>query len=126
MVDGADFFNLCLNANAPLIAVENPLMHKYAKELVESDMAFSVQPYQFGHGEVKRTGFWTKGLPNLIPTHKHPGREQRMFNMIPGGERQTERSRTYTGIAEAIAIQWANPALLEWALTMQETDSKLL
>ena len=62
-------------------------------------MSFSVQPWQFGHGEVKRTGFWTRGLPPLLPTEIAGERVARVHLMAPGPDRQKERSRTYPGIA---------------------------
>lgn len=65
-----------------------------------------IQPYQFGHGETKATCFWLRNLPLLVPTNIVEGREARIHKMAPGPERATERSRTYQGIADAIASQW--------------------
>jgi hypothetical protein len=65
-----------------------------------------IQPWQFGHGETKKTGLWLRGLPPLQPTHIVSGREQRIFKMAPSESRSAERSRTYSGIAEAMADQW--------------------
>jgi hypothetical protein len=65
-----------------------------------------IQPYQFGHGERKATGLWLKNLPTLIPTNEVEGREQRVWKETPGPERKKNRSRTYQGIAEAMAAQW--------------------
>lgn len=67
-----------------------------------------IQPWQFGHGEVKETWLWLNNLPNLTPTNIVSGREQRIWRMPPGQYRQRERSKTYQGIAEAIAQQWFN------------------
>lgn len=65
-----------------------------------------IQPWQFGHGETKATCLWLKGLPKLEPTNIVEGREQRIWKMAPGPERAKERSKTYTGIARAMAEQW--------------------
>jgi len=78
----------------------NALIENYAEP------AQSVQPWQFGHGETKRTCFWLKGLPPLVPTDIVAGREQRVHRMPPGPDRWKERSRFFTGIAEAMAAQW--------------------
>lgn len=65
-----------------------------------------VQPWQFGHGEAKRTGLWLHNLPKLVPTDIVEGREQRVWKMGPSADRWKERSKTYQGIAEACADQW--------------------
>lgn len=65
-----------------------------------------IQPWQFGHGETKATCLWLKGLPALVSTNEVEGREARVHKMPPGPNRWRERSRTYAGIAEAIAEQW--------------------
>ena len=65
-----------------------------------------VQPWQFGHGETKKTGFWLHGLPKLQITDKVEGREQRIWKMPPSQDRGKLRSKTYPGIAKAIASQW--------------------
>ncbi|NCC59226.1 MAG: DNA cytosine methyltransferase, partial [Synergistales bacterium] len=65
-----------------------------------------IQPWQFGHGECKKTCLWLKNLPLLQPTHIVEGREQRIWKASPGPERWKERSRTYAGIAQAMAEQW--------------------
>lgn len=67
-----------------------------------------IQPWQFGHGETKATCLWLKGLPHLTPTNIVPGREPRIHRMPPGPNRWKERSRTYEGIADAMAEQWGN------------------
>ena len=68
-----------------------------------------IHPWQYGHGETKETWLWIKGLPNLKPTDVVEGRENRIWKMTPGPERSTLRSKTYPGIAKAIAEQWTNP-----------------
>lgn len=65
-----------------------------------------IQPWQFGHGETKATCFWLEGLSKLKPTNIVEGREARVHKMPPGPDRWKERSRTYPGIAAAIADQW--------------------
>ena len=65
-----------------------------------------IQPWQFGHGETKKTGLWLRDLPPLVPTNIVSGRENRIWKMPPGPDRQKERSRTYSGIAQAMAEQW--------------------
>lgn len=65
-----------------------------------------IQPWQFGHGETKKTGLWLHGLPNLKPTNLVPGREQRIWKMAPSKNRAKLRSKTYEGIASAMAEQW--------------------
>lgn len=65
-----------------------------------------IQPWQFGHGETKKTGLWLHGLPKLIPTNIVDGREQRIWKMPPSEDRGKLRSKTYPGIAKAIASQW--------------------
>ena len=108
--EGAALFSDLWNAPIPRIAVENPVMHRYAKALIRGfrEQTQSVQPWQFGHGEVKRTCLWLKNLPPLTTTHIVEGREQRVHRMSPTaiGGRSKERSRFFTGIAEAMADQW--------------------
>lgn len=65
-----------------------------------------IQPWQFGHGETKATCLWLKNLPKLVPTNIVEGREARVHRMPPGPDRWKERSRTYEGIARAMAEQW--------------------
>ena len=106
MREGAEFFKMILEADCPKIAVENPVMHKYAKEIIGRGQDFCVQPWQFGHPETKRTCFWTKGLPPLKPTNIVEGREQRLHRLPPSADRWKIRSTTYQGIADAMAEQW--------------------
>ena len=65
-----------------------------------------IQPWQFGHGETKKTGLYLRNLPELIPTHIVQGRDQRVWKMPPSKERKRLRSITYQGIAQAMAQQW--------------------
>ncbi len=111
--EGAALFSACWNAPIPRIAVENPVMHRYAKALIANYQppAQSIQPWQFGHGEIKRTCLWLKGLPPLTPTDVVAGREPRVHHASPGPDRWRERSRFFAGIAAAMADQWADAAL---------------
>jgi len=104
----AAFFLECLNANAPRVAVENPVMHKYAREIVGRGPDFTVQPLQFGDPAKKRTCFWTKGLPPLQPTSTMTAEQASpdCWKESPGPNRWKNRSRTYPGIANAMAAQW--------------------
>jgi len=105
---GAALFSAFWNAPIARIAVENPVMHKHAKALIEgyAPPAQSVQPWQYGHGEVKRTCLWLRGLPVLTPTDVVEGREARVHRMPPSPNRGKERSRFFSGIADAMADQW--------------------
>ncbi len=103
----AQFFLSLLNAPAPMVAVENPVMLGHPKRLFGiPDPSQTIQPWQFGHGETKATCLWLRGLPALVPTDVVGGREQRVFRMPPGPERKRLRSRTFDGIAAAMAAQW--------------------
>jgi hypothetical protein len=110
--EGAALFSAFWNAPIPRVAVENPVMHGHAKRLIENyaEPAQSVQPWQFGHGETKRTCLWLRGLPPLKPTNVVAGREQRVHRMPPSPTRWKERSRFYPGIAAAMAEQWTEHA----------------
>lgn len=102
----ANFFRVILDTPCPRIAIENPVMHKHAKAIISRDFDFSVQPWQFGHGEVKRTCFWVRGLLPLAPTNVVDGRDARVHKCPPSKDRWKKRSITYTGLAEAMAVQW--------------------
>jgi hypothetical protein len=116
MRDGAAFFLACLNANSPLVAVENPVMHGHARALI-GPASFTVQPWQFGDNAKKRTCFWTRGLPPLATTSNLDGTTARaeVHLASPGPDRWKERSRTYPGIAAAMAAQWGHLAMQEAA-----------
>ena len=109
MREGAEFFLACLRANAPRVAVENPVMHKYAREIIGRGPDFTVQPWHFGDNAKKRTCFWTRGLPDLLATcGKFDGTTAvaECHTASPGPDRWKNRSRTYPGIARAMAEQW--------------------
>lgn len=109
MREAATLFLAFLNAPVPRVAVENPVMHRHARETIGRGPDFTIQPWQFGHGEVKRTCFWTRGLPPLVPTEIVEGRDPRVHFASPGADRWKERSTTLKGVAEAMADQWGNP-----------------
>ena len=111
--EAAALFSAFWNAPIERIAIENPVMHGHAKALIENyaPPAQSVQPWQFGHGETKRTCFWLKNLPALQPTQIVAGRVARVHRMPPGPDRWKERSRTFEGIAQAMADQWGDHAM---------------
>lgn len=110
--EGAALFSAFWNAPIERVAVENPVMHRHAKARIANfaEAAQSVQPWQFGHGESKRTCLWLRGLPPLRPTDIVEGREQRVHRMSPGPDRWRERSRFFPGIAAAMADQWGGDA----------------
>ena len=101
--EALDFVRLLLNAPVERIALENPVSI-ISSRIRKPDQI--IQPWQFGHGETKATCLWLKNLPLLKPTHIVDGRENKVHRMPPGPNRWKERSRTYTGIAEAMAAQW--------------------
>ncbi len=92
-----------MDAPIPKIAIENPIS-VISSRIRKPDQI--IQPWQFGHGETKATCFWLKGLPKLTPTNIVEGREARVHRMPPGPDRWKDRSRTYTGVADAMAAQW--------------------
>jgi site-specific DNA-cytosine methylase len=101
--EAINFFMKLVNANIPKIAIENPIgiMSTHYRKPDQI-----IQPWQFGHGETKATCLWLKGLPKLVPTNIVDGREARVHKMPPSKNRWKGRSRTYVGIAEAMADQW--------------------
>lgn len=110
--DAAALFSAFWNAPIERVAVENPIMHKHARALVENfqPATQTIQPWQFGHGETKATCLWLRGLPPLAPTQIVDGRKPRVHRMPEGPNRWRERSRTFPGIARAMAMQWGGPA----------------
>lgn len=107
-----NFFMAFANANIPRIAIENPVSIMSSTWRKPDQV---IQPWMFGHGETKATCLWLKGLPILQPTHRKndlfsepepTAREQRLHKLPPSENRWKERSRTYKGIAHAMAEQW--------------------
>lgn len=97
------FFMRFVNCSCPRVAIENPvgiMSSRYRKP----DQI--IQPWQFGHGESKATCLWLKGLPPLKPTEIVGGRNARIHRMPPGPDRAKMRSKTYSGIAKAMANAW--------------------
>jgi len=104
MLSACTFFNLFYHF-AEKVAIENPIPHIYAKRHIGMYSQI-IQPWQFGHGETKATCLWLKNLPKLQPTNIVDGREARVHKEPPGKDRWKNRSRTFIGIAEAMAEQW--------------------
>ncbi len=98
-----DFVRLLLDAPIDRIALENP-PGAIGSRIRKADQY--IQPWQFGHGEVKSTGLWLKNLPKLIPTDVVAGRDPKVHHAAPGPDRWKNRSRTLPGIASAMAQQW--------------------
>jgi len=101
--EAIEFFLRLAEAPIPRIAIENPIgimssVYRKPDQII--------QPWQFGHGETKATCLWLKNLPNLVPTDIVPGREGRVWRLPPSEDRWKLRSRTYPGIAIAMALQW--------------------
>jgi len=108
---GAALFSACWNAKIPRIAVENPRMHRYAKIRIINyeEPTQTLQPWQFGHMETKETCLWLKALPLLLPTKIEHIRLQMVHETPRSSDRWRSRSRTYEGIATAMAEQWGIP-----------------
>ena len=103
--DALAFVRALMDASVGRIAIENPVS-VISSRIRKPDQI--IQPWQFGHGETKATCLWLKGLPKLVPTDIVDGRTARVHRASPGPDRWKERSRTMTGIAEAMAEQWGN------------------
>ena len=101
--EALDFVRALMAAPIPRICIENPVSCISTK-IRKPDQY--IQPYEHGDGEQKKTGLWLKGLPLLVPSNPVEGREQRVWRMGPSEDRWKERSRTYPGIAKAMADQW--------------------
>ena len=131
MREAGELFADLLTCEIPKIAIENPVIHKYAKQAIKDALiakghhwsaadnlttfAQSIQPWQFGHGEVKRTCLWLRGLDFLMPTEVVEGRAAVVHRASPGPTRARDRSVTYQGIAAAMAMQWGGDARgAEW------------
>ena len=104
--DAIDFFMFFTQLNNTYVAIENPIgimssIYRKPDQVI--------QPWMFGHGETKATCLWLKGLPKLNPTNIVDGREQRIWKLPPREERSKLRSKTYEGIAKAMAEQWTKP-----------------
>lgn len=114
--DACEFFNLRHKFNSPRVATENPIPHKYAVEMIgKYDQLF--QPWHFGHKKMKATCLWLKGLPPLKHTNVvgPPPKDiverrkwQDVWMASPGPERERLRSKTYSGVAKALAQQYGD------------------
>jgi site-specific DNA-cytosine methylase len=101
----ASFFLMLAKAQIPRIAIENPVC---VMSSLWRRPDQTIQPWQFGHGETKATCLWLKCLLPLEPTDIVDGREPRVHRMSPGPDRWKERSRTFSGIGQAMAMQWGS------------------
>lgn len=105
MDDAGIFFQKLLYSGINRICVENPIPHKYAK-MYTGQYDQTIQPWQFGHGETKATCLWLRNLPKLVPTNIVSGREAKVHKCSPGPDRWKIRSKTLSGIGNAMATQW--------------------
>lgn len=103
MQEASEFFKKLLDADIAKKCIENPVPHKHTGLPKYTQ---TIQPWEYGHGETKRTCLWLQGLPNLKPTKIVEGRTARIHRMAPSEDRGKLRSITYQGIAEAMADQW--------------------
>lgn len=101
--EALNFVKTLMSVPINKICIENPISI-ISSHIRKPDQI--IQPWMFGHGETKATCLWLQGLPELKPTNIVDGREQRMHKLPPGPDRWKIRSRTYQGIAEAMASQW--------------------
>lgn len=102
-LEALDFVRLLMNQDIQRIAIENPI-GRISKAIRKPDQI--IQPWQFGHGETKSTCLWLNGLTPLVPTSVVGGRESRVHRETCHPDRWKRRSRTYQGIADAMASQW--------------------
>jgi hypothetical protein len=103
--DALDFVRFLMDSPIRRIAIENPI-GVISSRIRKPDQI--IQPWQFGHGETKATCLWLKNLPPLIPTNIVPGRDHRVWRAAPGKDRWKIRSKTYLGVAAAMARQWTS------------------
>lgn len=103
--EALNFVQFLFDCNIPKKCIENPISIISSKIKKPSQI---IQPWQHGHGETKATCLWLEGLPLLIPTNIVEGRESIIHKMAPGPDRWKNRSRTYKGIALAMAEQWGS------------------
>jgi hypothetical protein len=119
---GVDIFTTCWNAPIERVAIENPVMNDLAKDRMPADLPKPqlVQPFWFGEPAYKETGWYLRGLPELAETNRLPEpvrgsdewkRWNRVHRMPPGPDRARLRSRSFPGMMNAAAAQWANHAM---------------
>ena len=114
-----EFVRRLLDAPVERICLENPVS-VISSKIRKPDQI--IHPWMFGHGEVKATCLWLKGLPPLAPTMVVEGRVPRVWKMGPSPDRWKDRSRTLPGIAAAMAAQWGGVVLPEPALASTDGD----
>ena len=100
---GINFFMKFVDCKCEKVAIENPIG---IMSTIWRKPDQIIQPWQFGHGETKATCVWVKGLPSLKPTNIVNGRENKIWRMPPSEDRAKIRSKTFPGIAKAMAEQW--------------------
>jgi hypothetical protein len=117
LFDAAAFFKMLLNYKSiPMRCVENPIQHKYARQLIDKKYTQIIQPWMFGHTESKATCLWLEGLAPLSETNNvkqemmllPKNQQQRLHYLPPSADRWKIRSTTYSGIALAMADQWGS------------------
>ena len=106
--DALNFVRLLMSAPIPRWCIENPVS-VISSAIRPPDQI--IQPWEHGHGETKATCFWLQNLPRLVPSNCVEGREPKVHLMSPGPDRWKERSRTYQGVADAMADQWGSRLL---------------
>jgi len=111
------FFMAFAEASCNHIAIENPVGIMSTKWRIPNQI---IQPWEYGHGETKATCLWLENLPFLKPTNIVEGREQRIWKMAPSPERSKLRSKTFLGIAKAMADQWGR------VIKAEQEDSKVI
>ena len=133
MRQNASVFRMLYEAQAPFVAAENAKMHKHARLLIGDIRPTQyVHPWQHGHGHTKPTGLYLKNLPPLVPSNEVQGRDNVLATLMPSPTRAEKRSRTYAGIAAAMAIQWMptlnrhsqSPAVPRNGLTAEQMVTK--
>lgn len=137
--EGADFFRALWEADIPRIAVENPRMHRHGIQRTGGRATQRIQPWWFGHPETKETGLRLKNLPPLVPDADAQNvydymmtlpkkQRHRIHYLSPGPDRWKERSRTFPGVARAMAEQWGNLPILskEGAAEVAELENAVL
>jgi hypothetical protein len=107
MREAAEFFNRLKAAKIPRKALENPIPHRYATELI-GPYTQLIQPWQFGHGETKGICLWLHRLPPLMYTRIVTGREHRIHKTPAGKNQAKKRSVFFQGVAAAMADQWGS------------------
>ncbi len=115
MLQSTEDFNRALSLPVDKLILENPIMHCHARERIIRPWTQTIQPYEYGHPETKRTCLWLKGVPPLRPTNILPMPENKRWeNQSPSGNNNLgkgkgkERSKTYSGWAQAMADQWSD------------------